>query len=47
MPDEVSHRLFHVNFHGETISADSTAGTKGHILMIHGGSKDRTCNDEA
>lgn len=33
---------FQVPFHGETLYAESTFGRNGHILMLHGGGKDRT-----
>ncbi|TLV19967.1 alpha/beta hydrolase [Klebsiella indica] len=32
---------FQVPFNGETIYAESTFGRNGHILMLHGGGKDR------
>ncbi|NIY49230.1 alpha/beta hydrolase [Cedecea colo] len=41
MSDEALRQLFYVNFRGETICADSISGSKGHVLMIHGGSRDR------
>lgn len=36
-----SREYFQVNFQGRILYADSLYGCKGHILMIHGGSKDR------
>ncbi len=33
---------FLVPFQGETLYAESTSGRNGHILMLHGGGKDRT-----
>jgi hypothetical protein len=33
---------FQVPFQGTTIHAESTFGCNGHILMLHGGGKDRT-----
>lgn len=36
-----SRHAFDVAFQGHTLKADSIFASKGHILMIHGGSKDR------
>lgn len=33
---------FLVPFQGETLYAESTFGRNGHVLMLHGGGKDRT-----
>lgn len=37
-----SIHYFQVPFQGATIHAESTFGCNGHILMLHGGGKDRT-----
>ncbi|SQC90979.1 Alpha/beta hydrolase family [Cedecea neteri] len=36
-----ARHLFDVAFHHHTLKADSIFASKGHVLMIHGGSKDR------
>jgi pimeloyl-ACP methyl ester carboxylesterase len=36
-----SRHAFDVDFRGHRLQADSIYGSKGHVLMIHGGSKDR------
>ncbi|NIF31296.1 lysophospholipase [Enterobacter sp. Cy-643] len=36
-----SRHAFDVSFQGHTLKADSIFASKGHVLMIHGGSKDR------
>lgn len=38
----ISSHYFQVPFHGKTIHAESTFGCNGHVLMLHGGGKDRT-----
>ena len=38
----ISGQLFQVPFDGETIHAECTLGRNGHVLMLHGGGKDRT-----
>lgn len=38
----ISSHNFLVPFHGKTIHAESTFGRNGHVLMLHGGGKDRT-----
>ncbi|UWM66203.1 alpha/beta fold hydrolase [Enterobacter sp. CP102] len=37
-----SIHTFQVPFQGETLHGESTFGSKGHVLMLHGGGKDRT-----
>ncbi|MRT55741.1 alpha/beta fold hydrolase [Enterobacteriaceae bacterium RIT693] len=36
-----SRHYFDVSFQGHRLYADSIFGSKGHVLMIHGGAKDR------
>lgn len=38
----ISSHSFQVPFHGKTIYGESTFGGNGHVLMLHGGGKDRT-----
>lgn len=38
----ISTHDFQVPFHGKTIHAESSFGSNGHVLMLHGGGKDRT-----
>ncbi|MFO3904871.1 alpha/beta hydrolase [Enterobacter hormaechei] len=38
----ISSHAFQVPFQGKLISAESTFGLNGHVLMLHGGGKDRT-----
>lgn len=38
----ISSHYFQVPFHGKKIHAESTFGCNGHVLMLHGGGKDRT-----
>ncbi|SFE43488.1 hypothetical protein SAMN05216563_105198 [Phytobacter palmae] len=37
----INRHYFDVPFDGQTLHGDSTYGSNGHVLMIHGGSKDR------
>lgn len=37
----INRHDFDVAFAGQTLRADSSYGNNGHVLMIHGGSKDR------
>lgn len=37
----INRHYFNVAFAGQTLRADSSYGNNGHIVMIHGGSKDR------
>lgn len=37
----INRHYFDVPFAGQTLRADSSYGNNGHVLMIHGGSKDR------
>lgn len=41
MIDGALNDSFYVPFHGKTIIAETTPGCNGHILMLHGGGKDR------
>lgn len=38
----ISGHAFEVPFDGKTIHGESTPGRNGHVLMLHGGGKDRT-----
>jgi len=38
----ISSHAFQVPFQGKFIYAESTFGRNGHVLMLHGGGKDRT-----
>lgn len=38
----ISSHAFQVPFQGKLIYAESTFGRNGHVLMLHGGGKDRT-----